>query len=144
MLRRLSTAGLLQHHTLAAHALASAAAAAGDACDVKRQLLEAALAQVPQHGWSAAALSAAARQLQLSPAAAGMCARGPAELVEHVVAQHNAALALELSSPAMVQQLAAMPLRGRLAAAVRRRLEMTAPFIDSWPQVRGPRCAVRY
>lgn len=140
MLRGLAAAlRQLQHHHQplqhAARSLASAAAAA-DACDVKRQLLNAALAHVPQHGWSTAALSAAARQLQLSPAAAGMCARGPAELVEYVVEQHNAALADELATPAMAQQLTTLPLRSRLSLAVRRRLEMTVPYADSWPQVR--------
>ena len=34
------------------------------------------------HGWSDKALQAAAEQLQLSPAVAGMIERGPAELIE--------------------------------------------------------------
>jgi ubiquinone biosynthesis protein COQ9 len=84
-------------------------------------------------GWSQAALVAAARELQLSPACTGMFPRGGAQLAEHWVAQANAALAAELQ--AAQQQYSGLPVRQRITAAVRRRLEMNQPVMDSWPQV---------
>ncbi|KAF8061102.1 coq9 [Scenedesmus sp. PABB004] len=102
-----------------------------DAADVRAALLEAALPHVQREGWTAAALRAGARDLGLSPAAAGVLPRGPADLVLHVIAANNAALAAELAASA--PQLAALPVRARVAAAVRRRLELNAPFAEAWP-----------
>jgi rpsU-divergently transcribed protein len=54
--------------------------------------------------------------------------------VEHVIQSNNAALAAQLQEPQVQQQLAALPLPQRIAAAVRRRLELNTPYMDSWPQ----------
>lgn len=103
-----------------------------DVQQLQQQLLQNALKHVNQHGWTRASLAAAAADLQLSPAAVGMFPRGPSQLVEHFIAQQNAQLEQELQE--QQQQYLALPLRQRIAAAVRRRLEMNAAHMDSWPQ----------
>jgi hypothetical protein len=112
---------------------AHGAAAEPGVAELQQALLEAALTHVKQHGWTQRSLAAAARDLGLSPAAAGLLPRGPAQLVEHFLRASNAALAAELQDGQ--QQYLALPVRQRIAAAVRRRLEMNAPHMDSWPQV---------
>jgi hypothetical protein len=104
-----------------------------DVQQLQQQLLQDALQHVKQHGWTRASLAAAAADLQLSPAAVGMFPRGPSQLVEHYIAQQNAQLEQELQE--QQQQYLALPLRQRIAAAVRRRLELNAAHMDSWPQV---------
>lgn len=104
-----------------------------DVQQLQQQLLQDALKHVKQHGWTRASLEAAAADLQLSPAAVGMFPRGPSHLVEHFIAQQNALLERELQE--QQQQYVALPLRQRISAAVRRRLEMNAAHMDSWPQV---------
>lgn len=103
-----------------------------DASEVQQELLETAVKHAKQHGWTRACLLQAAKDLQLSPAAASMFPRGASELVEHVIRHNNAALAAELQEHQ--QQFTAMPLPQRIAAAVKRRLEMNAPYMNSWPQ----------
>lgn len=105
-----------------------------DVQQLQQQLLQDALKHVKQHGWTRASLEAAAADLQLSPAAVGMFPRGPSQLVEHFIAQQNAQLERELQE--QQQQHLALPLRQRISAALRRRLEMNAAHVDSWPQVR--------
>uniref|UniRef100_A0A383W6Z6 Ubiquinone biosynthesis protein n=1 Tax=Tetradesmus obliquus TaxID=3088 RepID=A0A383W6Z6_TETOB len=105
-----------------------------DANQLQQELLQAATKHIKQHGWSRAALLQAAKDLQLSPSAAGMFPRGPSHLVEHIIQSNNEALAAQLQEPQVQQQLAALPLPQRIAAAVRRRLELNTPYMDSWPQ----------
>jgi ubiquinone biosynthesis protein COQ9 len=105
-----------------------------DAAHLQQELLHEATNHIKQHGWSRAALLQAAKDLQLSPSAAGMFPRGASHLVEHVIQSNNAALAAQLQEPQVQQQLAALPLPQRISAAVRRRLEMNTPYMDSWPQ----------
>jgi rpsU-divergently transcribed protein len=100
---------------------------------LQQQLLDDALKHVKQLGWTRSSLAAAAEDLQLSPAAVGMFPRGASHLVEHFITQQNAELERELQ--ASQQQYMALPLRQRITAAVRRRLEMNAGHVDSWPQV---------
>ncbi|KAF6261896.1 hypothetical protein COO60DRAFT_713313 [Scenedesmus sp. NREL 46B-D3] len=105
-----------------------------EVAQLQQELLQAATKHIKQHGWSRTALLQAAKELQLSSSAAGMFPRGPSHLVEHVIQSNNAALAAQLQEPQVQQQLAALPLSQRVAAAVRRRLELNTPYIDSWPQ----------
>jgi rpsU-divergently transcribed protein len=100
--------------------------------DVRQLLLDAAAQHVKQHGWSKASLVAAAKQLQLSPSCIGLCPRGGSEIVEHVIQQSNQQLAKELQ--ANQQSLMNIPQQQRLAAAVRRRLELNIPYMEVWPQ----------
>lgn len=94
--------------------------------------LQAALAQVPRSGWSRESLLAGVRSLGLSPAALGLLPRAEASLVEYFVRQCNRRLEAELAS--MTPQLAGLRVTQRVHTAVRRRLEMLAPVMDSWPQ----------
>lgn len=103
-----------------------------DTDHLREQLLHAAVKHVKQHGWTHASLTAAARDLQLSPALAGILIRGPSELVEHVIKQHNQQLAQDLQ--ANQQDYLKLPIRQRIAVAVRKRLEMNTKYMDSWPQ----------
>lgn len=109
-----------------------------DADGLKQQLLEHALSHVKRLGWTCSSIAAAAADMQLSPAAVGMFPRGPSELVEHFITQQNAELEKELQAAG--QQFRDLPLRKRISSAVRRRLEMNAAHMDSWPQV-GVMCS---
>jgi rpsU-divergently transcribed protein len=60
---------------------------------MRQRLLDAALTQVPKHGWSVQALSEAAVGLGLSPAAHGLAMDGPVELVRHFERKCNRAFA---------------------------------------------------
>jgi len=98
----------------------------------RTELLRGALEHVPRHGWSDAALVASASHRSLSPAVVGLCPRGPVELVEHFVEQSNRELALALA--ARSGELGAMAPRDVLRLAVRLRLEMLTPVLNTWPQ----------
>ena len=99
---------------------------------VKEALLKAALHHVPRLGWSQSALLAGASDVGLSPAAAGLLGDSDAAFVHAFSAHCNRELERRLA--AVQQQLAALPVRGRIKAGVEARLEMIAPFIDSWPR----------
>lgn len=95
-------------------------------------LVSAALRHVPRLLWSHAALLAGADDLGLSPAAAGLVGSSDVEFVQAFAAQCNRRLARELT--ARTEQLASLRVRERVALGVRLRLEMLAPYIDSWPR----------
>ncbi|KAJ8252177.1 hypothetical protein COCON_G00214890 [Conger conger] len=105
--------------------------------ELQARLLTAALDLVPQHGWSAEAIAAAAETLGLSSAAAGMFTNGAGDLVLHFVSQSNAQLAQTLAEHhTQVQQGQAEPKETSdfLRYAVEARLRMLIPYMDSWPQ----------
>ncbi|XP_061077581.1 ubiquinone biosynthesis protein COQ9-B, mitochondrial-like isoform X2 [Conger conger] len=105
--------------------------------ELQARLLTAALDWVPQHGWSAEAIAAAAETLGLSSAAAGMFTNGAGDLVLHFVSQSNAQLAQTLAEHhTQVQQGQAEPKETSefLRYAVEARLRMLIPYMDSWPQ----------
>eukprot|EP00976_Prorocentrum_cordatum_P112778 1195590-Prorocentrum_minimum.AAC.2 len=83
-------------------------------------------------GWSADALRAGAKDIELSTASLGLVKRGEVELLEFFEEQCRAKLAKQLSeqSDLMVD----MHVREKLATAVRLRLEMTIPYLSHWPQ----------
>jgi len=93
---------------------------------------------VKAHGWSVQALEAGARDLGLSPSAAGLLPPAAAQLVEAFVGRCNAALAAQLAGGPgpLAARLAAAggDERARLHAALRTRLEMLGPHVASWPQ----------
>lgn len=106
---------------------------------------------VPSLGFTHAALVAAARDLGLSPSITAILERGntggsgsstdgasisgsssqEGRLISHFVARCDAQLMLQLH--ARKDELAAMPLRKRIATAIRLRLEMLQPHIERWP-----------
>ncbi|GAB4817878.1 hypothetical protein N2152v2_004924 [Parachlorella kessleri] len=95
-------------------------------------LLEASLQHVAQLGWSAAALAAGAADVGLSPSSAGLLARGEAELVEYFNARCNHDLEERLR--AMESELGSMKTTEKVRTGVKLRLEMNAPYINSWAQ----------
>ena len=90
---------------------------------------------VPEKGWTVDALSSAAVGLGLSPAAHGILARGPVELVEHFVSGCDAALAKELQE--RHEELAELEIQNRLLLAMQSRLQMLEPHVGTWSQVRA-------
>ncbi|BDA41822.1 Ubiquinone biosynthesis protein COQ9, mitochondrial [Coccomyxa sp. Obi] len=103
--------------------------------ELRGRLLEAALGHVNAKGWSVAALQSGAEDLQLSRSASGMISSGAAGLVEYFVEECNQQLASELES--RQEELARMRTPERVRMAVRMRLEMLIPYIDTWPQALG-------
>ena len=94
----------------------------------KRQLLKALLPHVPFDGWSAKALAAAAKDSGMD---AGMAARvfpnGAAEALDFWVRETDAAMLAALEA----QDLSALKIRERIAAAVMTRLELVAPHREA-------------
>ena len=107
---------------------AQSGAASGDsAAEQRLALLERALEHVQQLGWSQEALAEGARDLGLSPAAAGLAGGGEADLVAHFLRRCNASLAAELECQR--EELAAMRVRERVGTGVKLRLAMNIPYI---------------
>ena len=103
--------------------------------DRRSLILEEALKLVPEHGWTGYVLSEGARALGLSGAAeeGEMFPRGPAELVDYFEQKCNQCLNGYMEKLANEDQLEGSKL---IKAAVKYRLEMLAPYIEKWPQVR--------
>ncbi len=99
---------------------------------LRTALLDAALKHVPERGWTASSLVTAARDLQLSPAILGLLPRGEGELVEHWMELANKRCVAQLEE--RKTELEALPLEERVTAALRMRLELIHPVIDTWPQ----------
>eukprot|EP00873_Tetraselmis_striata_P043192 jgi/Tetstr1/463456/TSEL_008349.t1 len=105
----------------------------GDADVTKAQLLAASIPHVKNLGWSQAAIVAGAKDLGLSPSIGGLLERGEAELVEHVVKQQNAEFISKLEG-LQAGDLQGMRMGDKMYTALKMRLEMNIPYIDSWPQ----------
>jgi ubiquinone biosynthesis protein COQ9 len=99
---------------------------------LQQELCAAALPYVHQLGWSQAALLAGAKDLGLSPAVIGVLPRQQASLVEYLIQQHNQQLVQQLQG--MQQELAGMGTTAKVRTAVKARLEMLGPYINTWPQ----------
>ncbi|DBA93616.1 hypothetical protein WJX82_001435 [Trebouxia sp. C0006] len=109
--------------------------------DDKELLLESALQYVGEKGWSDAALISGARHIGFSPAAIGLLARGPAELVEYFENKCNMELASKLQSSKAEWQH--MRTTQRVKEGLKMRLEMNAPYIDTWAQALSIRAQPR-
>ena len=96
------------------------------------RLLAAATRRVAEHGWSAAALRAAADDLGYSRAVVGAVRGGAGALVHHFCEDCDSRLAVRI---VMEQEEALDPLAPseRLATAIKWRLEMLEPVIETWP-----------
>ncbi|XP_067651423.1 ubiquinone biosynthesis protein COQ9, mitochondrial-like isoform X2 [Haliotis asinina] len=104
---------------------------------IKQRILEAALAFVPQHGWSKNALAAGAEMEGLPPVAHGMFPRGGVELVHYLYMRSNQQLANTLAAEVkeLHTQGAEKPqTRPFIARAVQIRLRMLIPYMEHWPQ----------
>ncbi|XP_072278832.1 ubiquinone biosynthesis protein COQ9, mitochondrial [Pyxicephalus adspersus] len=107
---------------------------------LQQRILSAAVAFVPQYGWSSEAIAEGAKALDLSVAAAGMFESGGSELVLHFVSECNARLAQLLEEEQKVVQLSSAekkPTADFLRDAVETRLRMLIPYIGRWPQALG-------
>ena len=96
------------------------------------RLLAAATRRVAEHGWSTAALRAAADDLGYSRAVVGAVRGGAGALVHHFCEDCDSRLAVRI---VMEQEEALDPLAPseRLATAIKWRLEMLEPVIETWP-----------
>jgi ubiquinone biosynthesis protein COQ9 len=108
----------------------------GEGGDLRRDILDAALLRVPEHGWSRESLAAAACSLGLPSVSHGIVAGGETELVEHFMAQGTERAVEAMAQRAATGELARLPLHARVGVGLRARLEHTAPFVlgGSWPQ----------
>ncbi|GAQ81879.1 hypothetical protein KFL_000930250 [Klebsormidium nitens] len=96
------------------------------------EILEAALNHVVTLGWSDAALAAGARDIGLSPAAAGVFGRGGVELLEFFIDECNKKLAKTVEEEGSA--FSELSTRDKLVQAIKLRLEMQAPYVTTWPQ----------
>ena len=95
------------------------------------RLLTAALARVPELGWTDAALRAAAEDLGYSAAVAGQIPRGVGALVDHFADDCDSRLSVKIVLEGD-DVLGPMTPRERIATVVKWRLEMLEPMIESW------------
>ncbi|XP_056137725.1 ubiquinone biosynthesis protein COQ9, mitochondrial isoform X3 [Lampris incognitus] len=104
---------------------------------LQARILTAALAFVPQHGWSMEAIASGAETVGLSSASTGMFYNGSGDLVLHFIAQCNSQLTEILAEQHNQIQLGqAEPKKTAefLRDAVETRLRMYIPYIETWPQ----------
>ncbi|KAJ3288108.1 Ubiquinone biosynthesis protein coq9, mitochondrial [Borealophlyctis nickersoniae] len=93
------------------------------------RILDAALSQVPTHGWTTAALGEGAVSLGYPSITHGLFPRGGVELVEHFIKKSTRAMRTEMEG----LDLASMKVTAKIRAACVARLRMTAPYISRWP-----------
>ncbi|GJP47178.1 hypothetical protein CLOM_g6402 [Closterium sp. NIES-68] len=125
-----------------------------DGDSVKAAVLQAALTHVSALGWSSAALIAGARDRGLSPSVLGMLPRGEAHLVEFFMDRCRKQFEAEFphtpiavataapgssSGPGQGHPLSyeaedSLALQSRMAAAIRTRLNIQAPYTSTWHQ----------
>ncbi len=94
----------------------------------RRALLDSALSHIPFDGWTEKSLAAAARDSELS---AETMARAFSGGVAGLAAFFSAEFDRRMTDALAAQDLDAMPVRARIAAAVRARLELLAPHKES-------------
>lgn len=99
--------------------------------DIRNGILDAALEFVPTHGWSREAIVEAAEKYGYPGVAHGMFPGGGADLATHFYAKSNAEFRQWLIS----ESADGVPKVGVFVReAVERRIKMTIPYKDTWPQ----------
>lgn len=102
--------------------------AADDLAASRARLLDAAMRHVPFDGWTRSALTAGARSAGIDDATVARCfPRGVRDLVSAFSDRADAAMLAALEN----HDLAALPIRDRIALAVRLRLEALAPHREA-------------
>jgi len=96
-----------------------------------QKILAAAMKRVPTLGWTDDALRAAARDLNLSPAAARQVPRGVGALVDKFVSECDSRLALMITTK-RDEELRYESARTKLEKIINWRLDMIKPVIDDW------------
>ncbi|XP_014677001.1 PREDICTED: ubiquinone biosynthesis protein COQ9, mitochondrial-like [Priapulus caudatus] len=108
--------------------------------DLKKSVLDKALAFVPTHGWSQKAISKGAEELGYPGVAHGMFTRGGVDLALHFCDACNQTLAARMKTDAdavLDAPAARKPVRSVIGDAVQSRLTMIHPYIEQWPQALG-------
>lgn len=103
--------------------------------DIRSQILSVALENVPMYGWSAQSISVAVDALDLSPTSTEMFKRGGLDLLLFFTEEANKTLTEHLIRKAQMEKLDTEEARGRfIESAIKTRLQMIIPYIDTWPQ----------
>merc|ERR1712188_21605 len=103
--------------------------------DIRSQVLSVALENVPTYGWSTQSIAVAVDALELAPTSTELFKRGGLDLLFLLTEQANKALTEHLIRQAEAVKLDSEEARGRfIENAIKIRLQMITPYIDSWPQ----------
>lgn len=113
--------------------------------EVRTRILDASLQFVKTHGWSIESISRGAESINYPGVAHGMFPNGAIELIHHFYAKCNRDLIEQLkkelapsSSDTEEKKPTEAPNPKDFATkAIRMRLEMIIPYIDTWPQAMG-------
>eukprot|EP00128_Syssomonas_multiformis_P000113 Colp12_sorted_trinity150504_noHs@34528 len=100
--------------------------------NVREAILESALKQVPEHGWSSLALAMGAKDRGLSVASAGILSKGPIELIDYFISKSNRRLSEEFEQGAKFAP--EMSFEDKLRIAVKTRLQMNLPYMPHLAQ----------
>ncbi|KAJ3234300.1 Ubiquinone biosynthesis protein coq9, mitochondrial [Chytriomyces hyalinus] len=95
----------------------------------KNALLARALLHVPSKGFNNAAIVEACTDLNLSHMAAGLCQRGPVELVDFFVADTTRAVAAQMAD----MDMSTMRIPQKIRTGVLLRIDRLKPVIQHWP-----------
>lgn len=108
---------------------------------IRVQILDASLQFVSKHGWSVESIQCGAESMNYPGVAHGLYPNGAIELIRHFYLKCNRELIeqlqKELSSAGIDSDGKPKPIavpRDFIVKAIRMRLEMIAPYIDTWPQ----------
>lgn len=113
---------------------------------IRTQILDASLQFVNKHGWSVESIQRGAESINYPGVAHGLFPNGAIELVQHFYLKCNRELIeqlqKELSSTSIDSDGKPKPVdipnpRDFTIKAIRMRLEMIGPYIDTWPQALG-------
>jgi len=103
--------------------------------DIRGQVLSVALDNVPLYGWSMKSIEMAVEALELSPASAEMFKRGALDLVLFFIEEANNTLTEHLAKQSKEVKLDTEDARAEfIEKAIKIRLQMIIPYIESWPQ----------
>lgn len=94
-------------------------------------ILDAALTQVHEHGWTEDAIAAGVLTAGCPLASIGSVSNGPADLVSHFMSKCNDTLRSELEKLVPSWDADDTPVARRIELAIRTRLEMVEPYVKS-------------
>ncbi|TPX47390.1 hypothetical protein SeMB42_g03334 [Synchytrium endobioticum] len=98
--------------------------------DVRSKILQCALAMVPTHGFSTAAIEEGAKQLGYPSIAHGMFPRGSIDLISHFLDTAKEGMRRDV----LKMDLSSMKTTSKVRAGVVSRLEFSKPVISQWPE----------
>lgn len=103
--------------------------------EIRTQILSVALDNVPLFGWSTESIEKAVEALELSPSSSDLFKRGALDLVLFFIEEGNNALIEHIAADAKKTSLNSEDERTDfIEKAIKTRLQMIIPYIDSWPQ----------